>query len=143
MAVDAVFDSVSVATTFREKLAEAGVIFCSISEAIREHQELIQKYLGSVVPHTDDPAPLLLRDWPGQLQSQAGIACRFELIQRQVIADAAATNERFEVDITAIALSIILLAFQAELCMQDEFTQWSLVIERTADDLPVVLDRRL
>ena len=54
VAVDAVFDSVSVATTFREKLAEAGVIFCSISEAVREHPELIRQYLGSVVPHTDN-----------------------------------------------------------------------------------------
>ena len=54
VAVDAVFDSVSVATTFREKLAEAGVIFCSMSEAVREHPELIQQYLGKVVPHTDN-----------------------------------------------------------------------------------------
>jgi Fe-S cluster assembly protein SufB len=54
VAVDAVFDSVSVATTFREKLAEAGVIFCSISEAVREHPELVQQYLGSVVPHKDN-----------------------------------------------------------------------------------------
>ena len=54
VAVDAVFDSVSVATTFREKLAEAGVIFCAMSEAIREHPELVQRYLGSVVPHTDN-----------------------------------------------------------------------------------------
>ena len=54
VAVDAVFDSVSVATTFREKLAEAGVIFCSISEALQEHGELVRKYLGSVVPHTDN-----------------------------------------------------------------------------------------
>jgi Fe-S cluster assembly protein SufB len=54
IAVDAVFDSVSVATTFREKLAEAGVIFCSMSEAVREHPELVQRYLGSVVPHTDN-----------------------------------------------------------------------------------------
>ncbi|RMG31655.1 MAG: Fe-S cluster assembly protein SufB [Gammaproteobacteria bacterium] len=54
VAVDAVLDSVSVATTFREKLAEAGVIFCSMSEAIREYPELVQKYLGSVVPHTDN-----------------------------------------------------------------------------------------
>jgi len=54
VAVDAVFDSVSVATTFKEKLAEAGVIFCSISEAIREHPELIKKYLGSVVPRNDN-----------------------------------------------------------------------------------------
>src|SRR5690606_602965 len=50
VAVDAVFDSVSVVTTFREELAKAGVIFCSISEAIREHPELVQNYLGSVVP---------------------------------------------------------------------------------------------
>lgn len=54
VAVDAVFDSVSVATTFREKLAEAGVIFCPISEAIREHPELVQKYLASVVPQADN-----------------------------------------------------------------------------------------
>ena len=54
VAVDAVFDSVSVATTFREKLAEAGVIFCPISEAVREHPELVKKYLGSVVPQSDN-----------------------------------------------------------------------------------------
>jgi Fe-S cluster assembly protein SufB len=50
VAVDAVFDSVSVVTTFKKELAKAGVIFCSISEAIREHPELVKKYLGSVVP---------------------------------------------------------------------------------------------
>ncbi len=54
VAVDAVFDSVSVATTFRETLAEAGVIFCSMSEAIREYPELVKQYLGSVVPHKDN-----------------------------------------------------------------------------------------
>ncbi len=54
VAVDAVFDSVSVATTFKSKLAEAGVIFCSFSEAVREYPELVQKYLGSVVPYTDN-----------------------------------------------------------------------------------------
>src|SRR5699024_3102438 len=54
VAVDAVFDSVSVATTFKKKLAEAGVIFCPISEAIREHSELVKKYLGSVVPQGDN-----------------------------------------------------------------------------------------
>ena len=54
VAVDAVFDSVSVVTTFKEELAKAGVIFCSISEAIREYPELVQKYLGSVVPTTDN-----------------------------------------------------------------------------------------
>ncbi len=54
VAVDAVFDSVSVATTFKSKLAEAGVIFCSFSEAVREHPELIQRYLGTVVPYTDN-----------------------------------------------------------------------------------------
>ncbi|MCG6939135.1 MAG: Fe-S cluster assembly protein SufB [Gammaproteobacteria bacterium] len=54
IAVDAVFDSVSVATTFRDKLAEAGVIFCSMSEAVREHPELVQQYLGTVVPHKDN-----------------------------------------------------------------------------------------
>ena len=54
VAVDYVFDSVSVATTFKEKLAELGVIFCSISEAVQEHPELIKKYLGSVVPQGDN-----------------------------------------------------------------------------------------
>lgn len=54
VAVDAVFDSVSVATTFREKLAKAGVIFCSIAEAVREYPDLVQKYLGSVVPTGDN-----------------------------------------------------------------------------------------
>jgi Fe-S cluster assembly protein SufB len=54
VAVDAVFDSVSVATTFKGKLAEAGVIFCSISEAVREHPELVRKYLGTVVPYSDN-----------------------------------------------------------------------------------------
>jgi Fe-S cluster assembly protein SufB len=50
VAVDAVFDSVSVATTFKEKLGEAGVIFCSFSEAVLDHPDLVQKYLGTVVP---------------------------------------------------------------------------------------------
>src|SRR5207302_10661449 len=54
VAVDAVFDSVSVATTFREQLAKVGVIFCSFSEAVQNHPELVRKYLGSVVPHTDN-----------------------------------------------------------------------------------------
>ncbi len=54
VAVDAIFDSVSIGTTFKEKLAEAGVIFCSISEAVQEHPELVQKYLGSVVPIGDN-----------------------------------------------------------------------------------------
>ena len=54
VAVDAVFDSVSVATTFKGKLAEMGVIFCSFSEAVQKHPDLIKKYLGSVVPHTDN-----------------------------------------------------------------------------------------
>jgi Fe-S cluster assembly protein SufB len=54
VAVDAVFDSVSVATTFKEKLAAAGVIFCSFSEAVQKYPELVQKYLGSVVPYSDN-----------------------------------------------------------------------------------------
>ncbi len=54
VAVDAVFDSVSVATTFKEELKAAGVIFCSFSEAVREHPELVRKYLGTVVPYTDN-----------------------------------------------------------------------------------------
>ncbi len=54
VAVDAVFDSVSVVTTFKEELKKAGVIFCSISEALREHPELVKQYLGSVVPQGDN-----------------------------------------------------------------------------------------
>jgi len=54
VAVDAVFDSVSVATTFKKKLSELGIIFCSFSEAVQHHPELIEKYLGSVVPYTDN-----------------------------------------------------------------------------------------
>jgi Fe-S cluster assembly protein SufB len=54
VAVDAIFDSVSIATTFRKKLADAGVIFCSISEAVKEHPDLIKQYLGSVVPIGDN-----------------------------------------------------------------------------------------
>ena len=52
--MDAVFDSVSVATTFKEKLSELGIIFCSISEAVKKHPDLIKKYLGSVVPKNDN-----------------------------------------------------------------------------------------
>ena len=54
VAVDAVFDSVSVGTTYKETLAEKGIIFCSMSEAVQEHPELVQRYLGSVVPYTDN-----------------------------------------------------------------------------------------
>ena len=54
VAVDAVFDSVSVATTFKDKLAEMGIIFCSFSEAVKNHPELVREYLGSVVPYTDN-----------------------------------------------------------------------------------------
>ena len=54
VAVDAIFDSVSVATTYKAKLAEYGVIFCALSEAVKEHPELVKKYLGSVVPYTDN-----------------------------------------------------------------------------------------
>ena len=54
VAVDAVFDSVSVATTYKEKLAELGIIFCPFSEAVKEHPELVKKYLGSVVPYSDN-----------------------------------------------------------------------------------------
>ncbi len=54
VAVDAVFDSVSVATTFKEKLSELGIIFCSFSEAVQNHPDLVKKYLGSVVPYTDN-----------------------------------------------------------------------------------------
>ncbi len=54
VAVDVVFDSVSVTTTYKEKLGELGIIFCSFSEAVRDHPELVKQYLGSVVPHTDN-----------------------------------------------------------------------------------------
>src|SRR3954449_8157189 len=54
VAVDAVFDSVSVATTFKGKLAEQGIIFCSMSEAVHNHPDIVKKYLGSVVPYSDN-----------------------------------------------------------------------------------------
>src|SRR6185369_1990639 len=54
VAVDAVFDSVSVSTTFKAKLAEKGIIFCSFGEAVQEHPDLVQKYMGSVVPYSDN-----------------------------------------------------------------------------------------
>ncbi len=54
VAVDAVFDSVSVATTFKDRLAKAGVIFCPFSDAVRDHPQIVERYLGSVVPHTDN-----------------------------------------------------------------------------------------
>src|SRR5690606_1378190 len=54
VAMDVIFDSVSVVTTFREKLSEAGVIFCSISEAVEKHPELVKKYMGTVVPQKDN-----------------------------------------------------------------------------------------
>lgn len=54
VAVDAVMDSVSVKTTFKEVLAEKGIVFCSISEALRDFPDLVKKYLGSVVPYTDN-----------------------------------------------------------------------------------------
>src|SRR5438552_2215364 len=54
VAVDAVFDSVSVATTFKEQLGELGIIFCSFGEAVREHPELVRRYLGTVVPQNDN-----------------------------------------------------------------------------------------
>ena len=54
VAVDAVFDSVSVVTTFKEKLHEAGVVFCPLSEAVHSHPELVKKFLGSVVPQNDN-----------------------------------------------------------------------------------------
>jgi hypothetical protein len=54
VAVDAVFDSVSVGTTFKKKLGELGIVFCSFSEAVQEHPELVRKYLGTVVPHSDN-----------------------------------------------------------------------------------------
>ena len=54
VAVDAIFDSVSIATTFRKELSKHGIVFCSFSEALQEHPHLIQKYLGSVVPYSDN-----------------------------------------------------------------------------------------
>ena len=69
VAIDAVFDSVSVVTTFKKELAKAGVIFCSISEAMREHPELVRKYLGTVVPAYETVmkhARRRLRRWLGE-----------------------------------------------------------------------------
>ena len=68
VAVDAIFDSVSVATTYREKLAEQGIIFCSFGEAIHDHPELVRKYLGTVVPGNDNFFALT-RKKPGSLSA--------------------------------------------------------------------------
>ena len=104
-------------------------------------QLIVDRHAQAVVSQTDHPAPLLLCDGPGQLQAQAEIARGFALVQRQVIADAASANERFEVNVTAITLAVILLVFQAELHVQQKFAQRALVVQRTADDLPVDLDQ--
>jgi Fe-S cluster assembly protein SufB len=64
VAVDAIFDSVSVATTYREKLAEQGIIFCSFGEAIHDHPELVKKYIGTVVPLTTTSLRRSTRRWP-------------------------------------------------------------------------------
>src|SRR5690625_6087670 len=73
VAMDIVFDSVSVVTTFREKLAEAGVIFCSISEAIQDYPELVKKYLGTVVPQRRS------EEHTSELQSRGHLVCRLLL----------------------------------------------------------------
>ena len=83
VAVDAVFDSVSVVTTFKEELKKAGVIFCSISEAVREYPDLVKKYLGSVVPVTDNyyatlNSAGLLRRFVC-LRARKGVRCPMEL----------------------------------------------------------------
>ena len=74
VAVDAVFDSVSVVTTFKEELAKAGVIFCSISEAVKNHPDLVRKYLGSVVP--DRPTISSPRSTPRSIPTEASSMCR-------------------------------------------------------------------
>ena len=63
VAVDAVFDSVSVATTFKGELTKKGIIFCSISEAIQKHPDLVKKYLGSVIPLTDHYFATLIQQY--------------------------------------------------------------------------------
>ena len=82
VAVDAVFDSVSVATTFKDKLADLGIIFCSFSEAVQDHPDLVQKYLGSVVPyHANFYAPLNSAVFPegSFVYVPKGVRCQMEL----------------------------------------------------------------
>src|SRR2546422_7624282 len=76
VAVDAVFDSVSVATTFKGKLAELGIIFCSFSEAVREHPDLVRKWLGSVVPYRSE-------EHTSELQSRLHLVCRLLLEKKK------------------------------------------------------------
>ena len=80
VAVDAVFDSVSVGTTFKEELEKLGIIFCSISEAIRSHPDLVKKYIGTVVPRTDNYFATLNFSFSMDLSYiPEGIKCPMEL----------------------------------------------------------------
>src|SRR5690554_1237362 len=85
VAVDAVFDSVSVKTTFQEKLKEKGVIFGPISEAVKSHPELVKKYLGTVVPQTDNIYAALNRseEHTSELQSRPHLVCRLLLEKKK------------------------------------------------------------
>ena len=65
VAVDAVFDSVSVATTFQKELADKGIIFCSFGEAVQKHPDLVRKYMASVVPYSDNYYAAFVRDLDG------------------------------------------------------------------------------
>ena len=76
VAVDAVFDSVSIATTYKEKLAEHGVVFCSFSEAVKEHPELIERYLGTVVSSNDNYFSALNRSIVRNWQSKNKLSSR-------------------------------------------------------------------
>src|SRR5690554_17831 len=85
VAVDAVFDSVSVKTTFQAKLKEKGVIFSSFGEAVQEHPELVKKYLGTVVPQTDNIYAALNRseEHTSELQSRPHLVCRLLLEKKK------------------------------------------------------------
>ena len=97
VAVDAVFDSVSVATTFKDELTKAGVIFCSISEAVREHPDLVRKYLGTVVPATDNfYATLTRRSSPTARSSTSRRACAARWSCRPISASTRQNTGQFE-----------------------------------------------
>ena len=86
VAVDAVFDSVSIATTFKKDLEKAGVIFCSFSEAVQDHPALVKKYLGSVVPYTDNYfAALRSEEHTSELQSLVNLVCRLLLEKKKIL----------------------------------------------------------
>ena len=134
VAVDYVFDSVSVATTFRKKLSELGVVFCSISEAVQDHPDLVRRYLGSVVPQGDTSRPQLgrLLRWHLRLRAQ-GRRCPMELSTYFRI-NAAGTGQFERTLITADEGSYVSYPEGCTAPMRDENQLHAAVVELVALD---------